>query len=152
MGLCMQMYVCKYMVITFRRLGFNRYGCQSCPWLSPFAPENLVLLDRCGHLVPRRSVHSSHPSLIWCLLLPPDSSPSSAFRDGAHLYRQPPSAQSRDYQVTQLRTDGVRRESAGTRRVVLKVVHVSGAADSGFTRDPLICAPWFPTPTNGEEV
>ena len=39
------------------------------------------------------------------------------------------SGQSRVYRVTQLHTDGVqRRESAGTRSVVLKVVPVMGAA------------------------
>ena len=63
----------------FRRLGFNQYGCQSCPRLSPFEPENLVSLDRCGRLVPRRSVHSPHPGSIWCLLLLTCSSPSSRF-------------------------------------------------------------------------
>ena len=52
----------------------------------------------------------------------------SAFHDGAHLYiyRQPPSGQSRGYQVTQLRTDGFHcREPAGTRPVVLKLVPVT---------------------------
>ena len=32
-----------------------------------------------------------------------------AFRDGVHLYRQPPWGQSRVYRVTQLRTCGVYR-------------------------------------------
>ena len=51
-----------------------------------------------------------------------------AFRDdddeGVHPYRQPPSGQSRVYRVTRAIacTDGVyRRESAGTRPVVLRV-------------------------------
>ena len=54
---------------------------------------------------------------------------SHALRDGVHLYRQPPSGQSRVDRVTQLHNDGVhRRESAGTRPIVLKVARVTGAA------------------------
>ena len=46
-----------------------------------------------------------------------------------YSYRQPPSGQSRVYQVTQLRTDDIHcRESAGTGLVVLNVVPVTGAA------------------------
>ena len=57
-----------------------------------------------------------------------------AFSDGVHIYRQPPSGQSRVYRVTQLRTDGVHcRESTGTGPVVPKKVPVTGAAFSGVT-------------------
>ena len=60
-----------------------------------------------------------------------------AFRDDSvHLQRQPPSGQSREYRVTQLRADGVHcRESTGTGPVVLKAVPVTGAAFSGFSMD-----------------
>ena len=58
-----------------------------------------------------------------------------------YLYRHPPSGQSRVYQVTQLRTDGVHyRESAGTGPVVLEVVPVTGAALAGLTMDQSMCA------------
>ena len=53
------------------------------------------------------------------------------FRDGFHLFRQPPSGQSRVDRVTQLRTDGVhRQESADTVPVVLKADRVTVAAYS----------------------
>ena len=49
-----------------------------------------------------------------------------------YLYRQPSSGQSRVFQVTQLRVDGVHfRESAGTGPVVLKVIPVSIVAVIG---------------------
>ena len=67
--------------------------------------------------------------------IPPD------FRDGVHIYRQPPSGQSRLYRVTQLRTNGVHcRESAGTGPVVPKAVRVRDA--------PFQVSPWaiFYTP------
>ena len=64
-----------------------------------------------------------------------------AFHDSVHIYiyiyvyHQPPSVQSRVYQVTPLRTDGVHcRESAGTGPVT------GGAAFSGFTMGQLVCA------------
>ena len=54
------------------------------------------------------------------------------------------------YQVTQLRTNGVHcRESAGTRRVDVKVIPVTGAASSGLTMDASTCGISFPTPTTG---
>ena len=45
-----------------------------------------------------------------------------------YLFRQPLSSQSRVYRFTQLRTDGVHQESAGTGPVVLTVVQVTDAA------------------------
>ena len=60
-----------------------------------------------------------------------------------YFYHHTPSAQSRVYRVTQLRTDCVHcRESAGTGPVVLKVVRVTGAAfASPWTK--CYCAPLF---------
>ena len=59
-------------------------------------------------------------NLVLTYGIPPE------FRDGVHLFiyiRHTPLGQSRVYQVTQLRTDGVHcRESAGTGPVNLKVV------------------------------
>ena len=81
-------------------------------FLSPAAPENLV--RRLVHPVPRQPVHYSRTPLFL---------PTS--RDGARLYRQPPSVQSRDYEVAQLRTDGVhRRTSTCTKPVVIVIVIV----------------------------
>ena len=69
-----------------------------------------------------------------------------AFRDGVHIYRQPPSGQSRVYRATQLRTDGVHcRVSAGTGPVVLKKVPVMGATfASPWTN--FMCSSFFPHP------
>ena len=67
-----------------------------------------------------------------------------AFRDGVHLYGQPPWGQSQVFQVAQLRADGIHcLESAGTELVDLKVVRVTGAAFSSITVDQLLCAPLF---------
>ena len=66
-----------------------------------------------------------------------------AFRDGVHIYRQPPSGQSRVYRTTQLlRTDGV---DAGP-PVVLKVVRVTDATFSGFTMDHFLYVSFSPQP------
>ena len=63
------------------------------------------------------------------------------------VYRQPPSGQSRVYQVTQLRTDGVHcRESAGTGPAVLGVYPVTGAVFSGITMDHVMRASLFLRP------
>ena len=60
------------------------------------APENSR--DGCGRIVPRHPTLSAHPGSSWFLLTgPPD------FRNGVYLYRQPPSCQSRVYQVTHIR-------------------------------------------------
>ena len=65
--------------------------------------------------------------------------PASAIDNGVHLYSKPPSGQSKVYQVTRLRTDGVpRRESVVTGPVILKVARVTGAAYSGDLVDQLI--------------
>ena len=61
-----------------------------------------------------------------------------------HLYCHMPSGQSRVYQVTQLRTDGVHcLESTGTVPVVLKVVRVTGAAFLGIPTNQIMCASVF---------
>ena len=42
----------------------------------------------------------------------------TAFRDGVHIYRQPPSGQSQVYRVTQLRTDGLQPRALSLRNLV----------------------------------
>ena len=92
-----------------------------------------------------RETGSAVPSRVSLLILHTQAE-SAAFRGGLpFLYRQPPSGQSRVYEVTQLRTDGVHcQESRGTRPVVLKVVPVAGATFSGITTGQLMCASLFP--------
>ena len=97
-----------------------------------FAPENSVSRDGFGHHVPRQP---AHPPNIGLNLVVTDGI-SRAFRQGVHLYRQPPSGQSQVGQVTQLRTDGVHcRLLAGTGPVVLKIVRGTGAAFLGITTE-----------------
>ena len=73
--------------------------------LSPFAPWNFVSRERSA--VPSRVspliLHTRAES-DWLVLT---HGVSPAFRDGVHMYRHPPSGQSRVYQVTHLRTDCV---------------------------------------------
>ena len=123
------MYVC--MVIKYySRVWINRVrltillvvswtGKNNIP-LSPCVPENLVSRDGFSRPVPRQPAHLSILRLNLVLIygIPPE------FRGGVHLWnRHTPSGQSRDYRVTQLRTDGVHcRESAGTGPVNIKVV------------------------------
>ena len=58
-----------------------------------------------------------------------------------------PTGQSRVYQVTQLRTDGVHcRESAGTRPAVLGEYPVTGAVFSGITMDHVMRASLYLRP------
>ena len=72
-----------------------------------------------------------------------------AFRDGVHIYRQPPSGQSKVYRVTEARTDEFHcRESVGPGPVVLRVVPVTGDAFSGVTVDQFLSTPLFPHSTN----
>ena len=64
-----------------------------------------------------------------------------------YLHRQPSSSQSRVYQVTRLRIDGVHcRGSAGTGPVVLNAVRVTGAAFSGTPMDQFLFRSLFPHP------
>ena len=74
-----------------------------------------------------------HTQADWCLLtrfLPLSATTS------IYLHRQPPSGQSRIYQVTPLCTDGVHcREYAGRGPAVLKIIRVTDAAFSGITVD-----------------
>ena len=80
--------------------------------LSPLAPTNLVSRDGFGRLVPHynsslaQSPYDTLAELNLALTLA-----GFVFRDGVHLYRQPPSGQSRVYRITQLRADGVTVES-----------------------------------------
>ena len=74
---------------------------------------------------PASACSSPYSGWIWCLLtgLLPSSAAASIWN------RHTPSGQSRVYQVTQLRTDGVHcRESDGTGPVNLKVVSNGWAA------------------------
>ena len=89
----------------------------------------------------------NHQSSIINLVLTHGIPPE--FRGGGHfLYRQPPSGQSRVYQVRYLRTDDVQsREPAGTGPVVLEIVPVTGAAFAGH-HGPINTRLSFPTPTN----
>jgi len=85
--------------------------------LSAFAPENLVSQDRFGSSVPRQPAHFHTHTESDAYLR--DSSQVPRRRPFIYL----PSGQSRVYQVTQLRTDGVLcREPTGTGPVNLKVV------------------------------
>ena len=89
--------------------------------LSAFVPEKLVSRDEFGSPVPRQPAHRhTQADMVLTYRIPPE------FRGGVHLFslnRHTPSGQSRGYQVTQSRTDGVHcRESAGTAPVNLKVV------------------------------
>ena len=112
--------------------------------LSPFAPESLVSRNWFGRPVPSQPAHSPHSGWIWCLLTGFFPLSMAAF---ICPYCQPPSGQSRVYQVTQLRTDSVHcRESASTGPVVLKIVPVMIATFSGITMDQLMCASLFPHP------
>ena len=113
--------------------------------LSPFTPENLVPRDRFGSPVPRQPAHLHTQAESGVYLR--DSSRFPRRRPFIYLYRQSPSDQSRVYQVTQWRTDGVHcRESAGTGPLVLKIVPIKGAAFSGITMDQLMRASRFPHP------
>ena len=74
---------------------------------------------------------------------------SPVSRDGVHLFIPSTAIGSVPSlsQVAQLRADGVHcRESSGTRPVVLKVVPVTGAAFSGFTKDQIVMRISFITP------
>ena len=88
----------------------------------------------------------NHQSSIWCFftgILPLSAAAS------IYLYCQPPLGQSRIYQVTQLRIDGVHcLESADRGPIVLKVVPVTGAAFSGYHHGPINVRLSFPTLTH----
>ena len=113
-------------------------------FLPPFTAENLASRDRFGRPVPRQPAHSPHSGRVWCLLAGffTSSAPVSSY-----LYRQSPSDQSRVYQLTKLRTDGVHcREAVGTGPDVLKVVPVTDAFFSGIAMDQLMCTALFAHP------
>ena len=112
----------------------------------PFAPEKMVSRDGFGSPVPRQPAHLH--AQVECGAYLRDSSQLPRRRPFIYLNRRTPSGQSRVYGVTQLRTDGVHcRESAGTGRVNLKVVPVTGAVfASPWTN---LYAPLFPTPAIG---
>ena len=112
-------------------------------FLSAFAPENWP--RETGSAIPSRVsllISILRLNLVLTHRIPPE------FRGGVHLFilnRHTPSAQSRVYRVTQLRTDGVHcRESAGTGPVNLKVVR-TGAALAGH-RGPINIRLSYPHP------
>ena len=132
------------MVSTFIRAWINRLWLPSLlvvSWtgktnssLSPFAPENLASRDGFGRPVPR------HPAFFYTLAESGAySQNSSRFpRRRLYIYRQPTSGQSRNYRITQLRTDGVHcRQSTGTEPVALKAVGVTGSCLFGYHHAPL---------------
>ena len=89
--------------------------------LSAFAPENLVSRDGRGSPVPRHPAHLHTQTKSGAYLR--DSSRVLRQRPLSYSNRYTPSDQSRAYQATLLRTDGVYcREAACTGPVNLKVV------------------------------
>ena len=104
--------------------------------LPAFVRENLVLRDGFGSPVPRQPAHLHTQAGSGAYLR--DSSRVPRRHPYIFLNRHTPSGQTRVYQVTRFRTDGVHcRESAGTGPVNFKVVSRMGAALPGL----------FPTPT-----
>ena len=105
-----------------------------------------------------RDAGSAVPSRVGLLILHTQTESGAYSQDFSrfprrrpfiYLNRHPASCQSRVYQVTLLRTDGVHcRESVGTGPEVLKVVPVTGAAFSSFTMDQLMCASLYHLPIN----
>ena len=129
------------------------YDCQSCSWSAeqgkcvfPCPHSRLIIWCReTGLAVPSRtSPLISTERTEHC----PSSRDSSRFpwlRPSIYYLSIPSIAiiegQSRVYRDKHLRTDGVyRRESAGTRPIVLKVARVTGAACSGNPMYQLMCA------------
>ena len=96
-----------------------------------------------------RETGSAVPSRVRLLIFHTPAESAAYSQDFVYLYRQPPSGQSRVYQVTQLRTDGVycREYDGSEASEVLEVVPVTGAAFSGITLGPIDARLSFPTPT-----
>ena len=122
----------------------STYLCMLNTFSRVLAPENLVSRDGFGRPVLLQLAHSLHPAGLNLALT---HGIPTTFRDGVHIYRQPPSGQSRVYPVTQLRTDGVHcGDSIGTGPVVFKAVPVAGSSFSGFTINQYFMLLSFPTP------
>ena len=142
-GVCMYMYVC--MVISYSRVWSSTInhqpGMVANPVRGQLNRKNNFSCPRSRLRIWSRETGSAVPSRVSLLIsilrlnmvltheVPPD------FRAAPiYSYRHPLSGQSRVYQITQLRTDGVHnRKCAGTEPVILKVVPVTGAALSGIT-------------------
>ena len=78
--------------------------------------------SRVSPLILHTQAESSIINMVCIHGIPP------AFRDGLLISRQPPPGQSRNHQVSQMRTDDVHcRESSDTRLIVFKVAWVTGA-------------------------
>ena len=115
-------------------------GKMKIPFLSAFAPENVVSRDGFGSPVPRQPAY-----LLLRLNLMLTYGITPEFRGGVHLFLlKPPYAIGSVPSLSghAIGTNDVHsRESAGTGPVNLKVVPVTGAAISGITMDyELICA------------
>ena len=141
------------MVSTFNRVWINRAWLAN-PARGQLRSENDFFRVPVGawEFCVARKARPSRPaspcsfSALWLNLVLIHGIPN-AFRDGVHVYRQPPTGQPRVYRATQFRTDGVHsRQSAGTGPVVLKAVRVMGAAFSGITMDQFLRASLFPHP------
>ena len=151
------MYAC--VVITYGRLGINRYGYQPCAWSAEH--ETLFFLRPRLHLSIRSSkigltlpsrvspsiLHTQAESVNGAYsrisLLPP------AFRDGVQRYRQPTSGQSRVSRITELRTYDVHHEeSTDTEQAVLGYSR-NGCSQPGNSMDPVSVRISFPTPAIG---
>ena len=143
------------MVITYSK-SIDQSGVAAKPTRGQLNRENvcfsylrsrLRIWSRCkGSAVPSRvSLLIIHTQIEYGAAYSRDSSRFPRRRP--YLYRQPPSGQSRVYQVTQWYTDDIQcLESAGTGPVVLKVAPVTGAAFSRITMDHSLCASLFLNP------
>ena len=107
------------MVITYSRLGVNRYGCRSRSWSAEQENDSFHFHSlRLRLRIWSRAIGSALPSHVSPLILHNQAESGACsrvsllapdFREGVHLYRQPSSGQCRVYRVTQLSTNGVHR-------------------------------------------
>ena len=134
-------------------------------WISRVRFPYLLVVSRTGKLFftcPRSRLRiwsgemgSAIPSRVSLLILHAKAESGASSLDSTRfprrrpvcLHRQPPSGQSRVFEVTRLRTDGVHcRESAGAGPVVPEVAPLTGAAFAVITMDQSMCADLFPHP------
>ena len=125
------------MVINPARGQLNR---ESFFFFVPVRAEEFDSRETCSTVpsrVSRLILHIQTEPGAYSHGIPPD------FRGGVHLLIPPSTIGSvPSLSVTQWHTDDVhRRESDGSGPVVVKAVPVMGAAFSGFTMDPVMCAP-----------
>ena len=106
--------------------------------LSPFAPENLVSRDGFGSPVPRQPAHLHTQAESGAYLR--NSSRVPRWRTFICLNRYTPSGQSRVYQVTQLRTDGVHLPKVHRHRTSKPQGSSKRVLPWHVTIDQLLCA------------